>query len=83
MHVYASHSFCVTIILVDNQFESMRGDLADLMAIINVVTHDKHVPEVERYNPMIKEQVRSTYNIPFKYVPPIFIVKLVYAQVFW
>jgi hypothetical protein len=43
MGVYASHGFCVTIILADNQFESMRGDLVDLGVIINVVSHDEHI----------------------------------------
>eukprot|EP00804_Cyclotella_cryptica_P027713 CCRYP_010317-RA/>CCRYP_010317-RA protein AED:0.22 eAED:0.22 QI:0/-1/0/1/-1/1/1/0/146 len=82
--VYASRGFCVTVILADNQFESTRGCLADLGAVINVVSHDEHVPKIERYNRTIKERVRSAYNmLPFKFVPPIFIVELVYAQVFW
>jgi hypothetical protein len=82
--VYASRGFRATIILADNQFESMRGELADLGAIINIVSRDEHVPEIERYNHTVKERVRSAYNIlPFKHVPPVFIVELVYTQVFW
>ncbi len=82
--VYASRGFRVTIILADNQFEPMRGELADLGAIINVVSRDEHVPEIERFNRTIKERVRAAYNVlPFKFVPPVFIVELVYAQVFW
>ena len=62
----------------------MRGDLAALGATINVVSRDEHVPEIERYNQTIKKRVRSAYNVlPFKHVLPVFIVKLVYAQVFW
>ena len=84
VRVYATRGFRVSIILVDNQFESMQGDLADLGAIVNIVSRDEHVPEVERYNRTIKERVCSVYNIlPFQYFPPVFIVELVYAQVFW
>ena len=84
MGVYASRGFCVTIILANNQFESMRGDLADLGTIINVISYDENVPEIERYNRTIKECVRSAYNVlRFIHVPPVFIVELVYSQVFW
>eukprot|EP00804_Cyclotella_cryptica_P027764 CCRYP_009202-RA/>CCRYP_009202-RA protein AED:0.72 eAED:0.12 QI:0/-1/0/1/-1/1/1/0/1137 len=82
--VYASRGFRVTVILADNQFEPMRGELANLGAIINVVSHDEHVPEIERFNRTIKERVRAAYNVlPFEFVPPVFIIELVYAQVFW
>jgi len=82
--VYIVRGFRITIILADNQFESMRGDIASLGAIVNVVSRDEHVPEVERYNRTIKDRVRSQYNmLTFKVVPPIIIVELVYAQVFW
>jgi hypothetical protein len=83
-NVYAIRGFRVTIVLADNQFESMRGDLANLGAIINVVSRDEHVPEIERYNRTIKDRVRSAYNVlPFTHVPPVLIVELVYSQVFW
>jgi hypothetical protein len=84
MNMDRSRGFRVTIILADNQFESMIGDLADLGAIINVVSHDEQVPKVEQYNRTIKEHVRSTYHmLPFTQVPPVFIVELVYTHVFW
>ena len=57
--------------MADNQFESLRGDIADLGANINVVSRDKHVPEIERYIHTIKERVRATHNMtPFKFIPP-------------
>ena len=32
----------------------------------------------------VKEHVRATHNMtPFKFIPPIFIVEMVYANVFW
>jgi hypothetical protein len=83
MSVYCSLGFRVTIILADNQFESMRGAIADLGAIVNVVSADEHVPEIERFNRTIKDRVRSQYNtLPFKRYPPVLIVELVYSQVF-
>ena len=84
MNVYCVRGFRVTIVLADNQFESMRGDIADLGAIVNVVSRDEHVPEIERYNRTIKERVRSQYNmLPFDCIPPVLLVELVYSQVFW
>ena len=84
MGVYTVRGFRVTIILADNQFESMRGEIAALGAIINVVSRDEHVPEIERYNRTIKERVRAEYNVlPFTFIPPALLVELVYTQVFW
>ena len=57
INVYASRGFTVTIILSGNQFESMRGELADMGAPINIIYQDEHVPEVERYNRTIKDHV--------------------------
>ena len=81
---YVARGFRVTIILADNQFESMRGDIANLGATLNVTARDEHVPEIERFNRTIKERVRANYNmLPFKYLPPIFIVEMIYNAVFW
>ena len=60
---YVTRGFRVTIILADNQFESMCGDLADLHAQLNITARDEHVPEIERYNRTIKGRVRDNYNV--------------------
>ena len=84
MGVYTIQGFRATIIMANNQFESMRGEFADMGAIINVVSRDEHVPEIEQYNRTIKERMRAGYNIlPFNHMPPILIIELVYSQVFW
>ena len=57
VEVYAIRGFEVSIILADNQFESMRGAIADMGVLINIVSRDEHVPEIERYNCTIKERV--------------------------
>ena len=70
--------------MADNQFESLMGDIVDLGANINVVSRDDHVPNIEQYIHTIKERVRAKHNMaPFKFTPPIFIVEMVYANVFW
>ena len=81
---YVTRGYRVTIILADNQFESMPGDLANLHAILYMTSRDEHVPEVERYNHTIKERVREIHAmLPFQHLPPVFIIKMVYSSVFW
>ena len=82
--LYTNRGFRVKVVMADNQFESLRGDIADLGANINVVSRDKHVPKIEWYICTIKEPVCATHNMtPFKFIPPIFIVEMVYANLFW
>ena len=74
----------VTVIIADNQFESMCGNIANLRAILSVCARDEHVPEIERFNRTIKERVRADYNVlPFPHVLPNMIVEMVYSAVFW
>jgi len=81
---YVSRGFRVTIILADNQFESMRGDLANLHAVLHITSRDEHVPEIERFNRTIKERVRGNHTtLPFQHLPPIFVIEMVYNAVFW
>ena len=47
---------------MDGQFESIRGDLAEMQINLNTVSNDEHVPEVERYICPIKERPRCVYN---------------------
>ena len=47
MKTYGSQGFKVNIILGNNQFEYMHADLADAGSIINVVSADEHVPNIE------------------------------------
>jgi hypothetical protein len=62
----------------------MRGEIADMGALLNVVSEGEHVPEIERYNRTIKDRVRCIYNMQIaKHFPPVFIVEMVYASVFW
>ena len=81
---YAIRGFRVTLMLGDNQFESMRSDIADLHAQLHIVARDDHVHEVERFQRTIQERVRAIYNtLPFTHCPPALIAEMVYSSVFW
>ena len=44
---YVTRGFKVTIMLADNQFEPIRGDLTDLHAQLHITSRDEYVPEIE------------------------------------
>jgi hypothetical protein len=76
--------FKITHILMDGQFETLRGDLAEMQITLNTVSNDKHVPEIERYFRTVKERVRCIYNVlPFKQMPGRMITEMVSHSVFW
>ncbi|GAX11354.1 hypothetical protein FisN_22Lu047 [Fistulifera solaris] len=82
---YLKRGFKITHLLMDNEFEPLRGDLASSMKIeLNAAAADEHVPEIERHVRTVKERTRSTYNgLPFKHMPPRLIIEMVYFNVFW
>ena len=68
--VYMKRGFSITNLLMDGQFEHLRGALADLHITLNVVSNDKHVPEIERHIRTTKERMRCVYNmLPFRKLP--------------
>jgi hypothetical protein len=56
--VYMKRGFEITHILMDGQFETLCGDLAEMHITLNTVSSDEHVPEIERYIHTVKERVR-------------------------
>jgi hypothetical protein len=70
---------------MDGQFETIRGDLAEMQVTLNTVARGEHVPEVlERHIRTIKERARSVYNtLPFTKIPGRMVAELVYYSVFW
>lgn len=82
--IYRKRGFRITHILMDGQFEPIRGELGGLHITLNTVANDEHVPEVERYIRTIKDRTRSIYNsLPFTRMPAMMIVEMVYYSVFW
>ncbi len=45
-NMYMKRGFNLTTLLMDGQFESLRGDLASLNIRLNTVASDEHMPEV-------------------------------------
>ena len=81
---YMQRRFKVVMALVDGQFESLHGDIADLGIVLNTVSNDEHVPKIERYIRTVKERIQCVYNtLPFCKMPPRLVIKIVYASMFW
>jgi hypothetical protein len=81
---YNKRGFNITHMLVDGEFETLRGDVAALGITLNVVSRDEHVPEIERFIRTVKERTRCVYNtLPFRRMPHRIIIEMVYYSVFW
>ena len=82
--IYQQRGFNISNILLDGEFEPLRGSLATMGIQLNVATNNEHVPEVERYICTIKERVRCIYNtLPFQEMAPRLIIEMVKASNFW
>jgi hypothetical protein len=82
--IYQQKGFQIKWALMDNEFEPLHADLANLGIGLNEAGRNEHVPQVERYIHTIKERARATYNmLPFKNIPPIMVIEMVKAAVFW
>jgi hypothetical protein len=74
----------VTTLLMDGEFEPLRGDLANMGITLNTSSRNKHVPKIERHISTLKEGIRCVYNtLPFKHVPAHMVVEMVYYGMFW
>ena len=82
--VYHHRSFEIAHLLMDGQFEPIRGDLSSLGITLNTVANNEYVPKVERYICTLKEQAHATYNtLAFKQMPSRLIIKMVYVANIW
>jgi hypothetical protein len=82
--IYIIHGYNLAILVIDGQFESIRGDLAETKTSLNMVSNDEHVPEIERHICHIKERVHCVYKMfPFKRMPSRMIVEMVCYSNFW
>jgi len=82
--MYMRRGFIIQTLLMDGQFESLRGDIADLQITLNTVSNDEHVPDIEQYIRTTKERARCVYNtLPFRRLPARLIIEIVYSSIFW
>ena len=86
-HVKALHDsrgFKIETILMDGEFAPLRNDLASLRIKLNVTAANEHVPQIERQIRVVKERVRAIrHSLPFKYIPMLMLVELVYFSTMW
>jgi len=71
------------LIHVDIQFKCIK-DRKNIAAMINVVSKEEHVVDIERYHRVIKERVRCYYAmLPFDTLPRMMVVQLMNTVVFY
>jgi hypothetical protein len=81
---YVKRGFNITTLLMDGQFDSLRGELSNMGITLNTVANAEHVPEIERHIRTVKERVRCVYNtLPFTQLTARMIIELVYYSTFW
>jgi len=51
--------FRVNMMLMDGEFEPLRGDLADKQIALNTTSHDEHVGDIEQCTCTAKERIRA------------------------
>ena len=70
--IYIKRGFKIDIMLMDGEFEPLRGELAALQITLNSVSRKEHVPAAERRIRTLKERTRSIFNtLPFKSKTPL------------
>jgi hypothetical protein len=80
--LYTWGGFQVGTALMDNKFENLQN-LVPILAI-NIMAAKEHLPEVECKIRLIKEQERGILNtLPFKKMPRIMLIKLIYHVMLW
>jgi hypothetical protein len=82
MDLYLRGGFQVGTVLMDNEFKKLCN-LVPVLAV-NTTAAKEHVPEVERRIRLIKERGRGILNtLPFKKMPQIMLIELIYHVVLW
>jgi len=82
MDLYLRGGFQVGTMLIDNEFEKLRVLIPIL--VVNTTAAKEYLPEVERHIRLIKECRRGILNtLPFKKMPQIILIKLIYHVVLW
>ena len=84
-NMYMKRGFNLTTLLMDGQFESLRGDLASLNIRLNTVASDEHMPEV-RWTIYPHSKETSTLCIQhaaIKQMSARMTIEMIYYSVFW
>ncbi len=82
MALYARGGFQVGTVLMDNKFKSLQNLV--LILVINTTVAKEHVLEIEERIRLIKERGRDILNtLPYKTVPQLMLIELIYHVVLW
>ena len=82
--LYTKRGFNVTAALMDGEFVPMRTALLKMVVLLNTASDLEHVPEIERQHRVIKERaIACRHSLPFKMVPKIMIIEMIYNCVLW
>jgi hypothetical protein len=82
--IYRGGGFNVEMVMMDREFEPLRGMLAVYKVGLNTTSRDEHVGDIKRYICTVKERTRATYNtLPFERMPQRLVIKIVCSSVFW
>lgn len=74
----------VNTILADNEFKPLQEDIKEMGVNVHLVSKNKHVPEVERQNQVIKERAQGiVQTLPYSKIPKKIRVALIQYVVFW
>ena len=69
---------------MDGEFVTMRTALLKMVVLLNTASDLEHVPEIERQHRVIKERaIACRHSLPFKMVPKIMIIEMIYNCVLW
>ena len=70
--------------VMDPEFAPMWSEINKLGVNLNTTTHKEHVPAVEQQIHTIKECMCCVHHtLPFKCLPILLLIKMVYFSVFW
>jgi hypothetical protein len=58
IRLYKGRGFNVPLVIMDGEFESIRGDLSDLGVTLNTTSNAEHVDDIQRYIRTVKERCR-------------------------
>jgi Reverse transcriptase (RNA-dependent DNA polymerase) len=84
IRVYHHGGFRVRHVLMDGQFECLRGALLGMQVLLNTTSRDEHVGDIERYIWTIKERMRCTATtVPFETMTSTMTLELGKRTVFW
>ena len=81
---YGLRGFNVKAIFVHIQFEGFNTQMNGVIKVVNVVSRQEHVPEMEQFIRVIEERSRASYAIlPFTKLPKKIVPELLKSSFFY